>query len=439
MPYRKLPGSTEHYFMLTVDDDGIESTGDPDATRGRISDDLIGAVSQYQATDLFIWIHGWKQGVSEAFSQFDSWIGAFAARKSDQALMQARRPDFKALYLGFHWPSLAWGEGELMMGDTFASVSNLPMEEWVEHYALQLGDMPSVRAALRELFDALRWNASDDKLTDTAREAYLELNAALALGNDGRPGDGSADRAVFDPDLAISDETNLAFGVVPWSNHLLSPLRQLTFWTMKKRAKTVGQQGLHPLLARLQSASPTLHIHLMGHSFGCIVASAAIADAAGISALPRAIDSCVLLQAAMSLWAFASSIASDESNRGYFESIVSDGKVNGTLIATRSKHDYALGRIYPWAAGVAGQDTFALPRYGAIGAFGICGTTNTEVLAMKGADETYSMLPGKIYNIDGSTYICKVDGVSGAHSDIAGPEVAHLIWQAALPREANHE
>ena len=40
--------------------------------------------------------------------------------------------------------------------------------------------------------------------------------------------------------------------------------------------------------------------------------------------------------------------------------------------------------------------------------------------------------PGKIYNLDSSTFIAKGDGVSGAHSDIDGPQVAHAMWQAAL-------
>ena len=43
---------------------------------------------------------------------------------------------------------------------------------------------------------------------------------------------------------------------------------------MKKRAKDVGERGLHPLLRAMQQASPAVRIHLMGHSFGCIVASA---------------------------------------------------------------------------------------------------------------------------------------------------------------------
>jgi hypothetical protein len=47
-------------------------------------------------------------------------------------------------------------------------------------------------------------------------------------------------------------------------------------------------------------------------------------------------------------------------------------------------------------------------------------------------DGDYSFASGKIYNLESSKYIAKKEGVSGAHSDIAGPQVAHAIWQAAL-------
>lgn len=434
MPYRTIPDTDVSYFMLVVDERGTENAQDPDASNGYLSDDLLDAA--VQATDVFIQIHGWHQGARQAFGQFDSWTNAFVARPTDQALMRACRPGFKSLHLGLHWPSLAWGEGPLVAGDSFAANPALPLEGWVNHFAQQLGDSPQVRVALRAVFEALRQNACMEVLSEDARTAYMALNTALELGEEGRPGEGSADRLAFDPDRTFNEQSDLSFAIGGWGDRLLSPLRQLSFWTMKKRAKTVGEHGLRPLLARLQGASPNLRIHLMGHSFGCIVASAAIAGSDGAAPLLRPIDSCVLVQGALSLWSYAASVNYQDGTRGYFENILSQHKVKGPLVATRSKHDYAVGRIYPWAAGVAGQDAFpSLPRYGAIGAFGICGTDNTENLSMKAADEPYAMLPGKVYNVDGSHFINKIDGISGAHSDIAGPEVAHLIWQAALPKE----
>jgi hypothetical protein len=48
------------------------------------------------------------------------------------------------------------------------------------------------------------------------------------------------------------------------------------------------------------------------------------------------------------------------------------------------------------------------------------------------ASGTYSFEAGKVYNLESSGFIKKGGGVSGAHSDIDGPEVAHALWQAAL-------
>ncbi|MFJ1260383.1 hypothetical protein [Cupriavidus sp. CuC1] len=433
MPYRKIPGTAASYFLVAVNENGAEMPKDPDLPQGRMSDWVIQSLSQDAITDVFLWSHGWKGDVREAVDQYDRWIGAFAARAGDRAQMLQRKPGFKAAHVGFHWPSLAWGDESLLTGDSFASEPGMSIETLVDFHAKELGDSQAVRAALRKLFDEVRTNAAADALTCKAREAYLELDKALALGEGGLPGDGAADRAPFDPDQAIVDEASPAFGGGNFGNLLLSPLRQLTFWTMKKRAKTVGENGLHPLLLRMQMSSPELRIHLMGHSFGCIVMSSAVAGPGGASPLTRPIDSCVLVQGAMSLWSFASSIPLQGGMAGYFGKIVSDGKVGGPLVTTRSKHDYAVGRIYPWAAGVANQVALALPQFGAIGAFGICGIPAAESLAMKPEADAYELAAGRIYNVDGSTYICKLDGVSGAHSDIAGPEVAHLIWQAAMP------
>jgi hypothetical protein len=42
-----------------------------------------------------------------------------------------------------------------------------------------------------------------------------------------------------------------------------------------------------------------------------------------------------------------------------------------------------------------------------------------------------------IYNLDGTAYIRNGTGASGAHNDIANPEVAHAVWEAARQSAAN--
>src|SRR5262249_53359187 len=47
------------------------------------------------------------------------------------------------------------------------------------------------------------------------------------------------------------------------------------------------------------------------------------------------------------------------------------------------------------------------------------------------ADGDYGFEAGKVYNLAGGRYSREGGGFSGAHSDIARPEVAHAVWQAA--------
>ena len=219
------------------------------------------------------------------------------------------------------------------------------------------------------------------------------------------------------------------------------PVRQLSFWAMKHRARSVGETGVHSLLAELQKNAPQARFHLMGHSFGCIVISAAISgpldQGAITSRLPRPVDSLFLAQGALSLWSFAESIPFPPKLPGYFRPIdLPPALVSGPVITTRSKFDRAVGTYFPLAAKL-GQELLLgdeLPEYGGVGAFGIQGTATatTHDLPVLGASAEYHFDAGHIYNVDASTVICHGGGPSGAHSDIAHPEIAHLFWQAAV-------
>ena len=432
MPKRDLPAVQASYYLLSVDEDARE-VPDPQLPVGKTSDSVIETVKASATTDVFIWSHGWKGDVAGAYEQYDKWVGAFSSLPADRETMCKARPNFKDLHVGFHWPSLAWGDEKPLSGNSFAAGAE-GAQAMMAQYALALGNTPAVRAALTRLFDELRTNAAAFGLTSKMREAYMELNEALALGADGVPGAGASDREPFDPDKAMQEAPDgVSFGS-GGLGFLLSPLQQLTFWTMKKRANLVGENYLHGFVARLIAECPGVRVHLIGHSFGCIVMSSALGGPGAVEPLPRPVTSCVLVQGAMSLWAYAPSIPFKDNAAGYFAKVLADGKVSGPIATTVSMHDYAVGKLYPWAAGIAGQiayDPQNLPQFGAIGAFGICGTAAAKE-PMRAQNECYGFKAGHIYNVEGSKYIAKLDGASGAHSDIAGPEVAHLIWQAAL-------
>jgi pimeloyl-ACP methyl ester carboxylesterase len=217
---------------------------------------------------------------------------------------------------------------------------------------------------------------------------------------------------------------------------LLAPLRQLSFWRMKQRARIVGASGMHDLLNTLRARSgDRARFHLMGHSFGCIVASAMITGPAN-SASTRPVNSLVLVQGALSHWSYCARIPYAPFVPGYFHRILDQQLVAGPIVTTRSRYDRAVGTFYPVGAGAAGQIDFAPPeptRYGALGAFGAQGLGAAVADGpMLGADAAYDFRSHRVHNLEASDFIRKGGGISGAHSDIDGPEVAHAVWQAAL-------
>jgi pimeloyl-ACP methyl ester carboxylesterase len=228
----------------------------------------------------------------------------------------------------------------------------------------------------------------------------------------------------------------VSFGGSGASNALLAPLVQLSFWKMKDRACRFGESGGFAFLSALMDSSRSREVrfHLMGHSFGCIAASAC-ACGSGNLRLPGRVYSVVLVQGALSLWSYCASIPQVPGKAGYFRKLISRNATIGPIVTTQSTHDTAVGSLYPMAAGAAGQVAMApgdLPKYGGVGTFGARGDGLDIIdLVVQNTDFEYGFEPNRIYNIDCSTVICDGGPPSGAHSDIAKPEIAHLVWSAS--------
>jgi hypothetical protein len=181
---------------------------------------------------------------------------------------------------------------------------------------------------------------------------------------------------------------------------------------------------MHRFCARLQQELPSTHLHLIGHSFGCIAVSSILGGPAGTAKLPRPVDSLFLIQGALSLWAFADHIDL-VGKPGYFNGTVRRPSVQGPIVATTSTHDWAVGVLYPLAVGVVGQVSLGpdLPVFGGVGTWGMQGLKDAEDLPMAPLAERYAFKPGGLYNLEASEFV-------GGHSLIDGPEVAHAIWAA---------
>ena len=437
-----VPDSDLHYHLVSFDQHGAER-----ATNGaHASDALVALLGNASApvTDVFLLSHGWKGDVPAAIQQCNDWIGQMGRMSDDRAKVRALRPGFNPLIVGLHWPSQPWGEERLDAGSSPRLLSGdepADVDALVEEYAGSIADTPRARQLLQDIFELGARQGSADPLDPALAQAYQDLREEAALENDEDLDDPT--HADWDPrqafDDAIADEQpghgegsgGRLLGGGGVANALLSPLRQLSFWKMKNRARAIGETGVSDLLRKLQAAAPAqTRFHLMGHSFGCIVVSAAIAGKPGGPA-PRPVHTAILVQGALSLWAYCADI---DGSPGYFHSIVRNRQVSGPLLTTRSGFDTAVGKYYPMGAGIAGQKTLAeLPKYGGVGSFGLQGLAAlADDRPIGSSSEDYGFVAGRVYNLDAASVIRNGDGASGAHSDIAHPEVAHAAWPAIM-------
>jgi hypothetical protein len=439
MPFRTIPGTDQQYALLSFDQDGRERSGDPDAGGGLFSKAVIARATAEPPSHVFLFVHGWKGDLDAAVDQYDRWIKAMLDREADRRAM----PDgFKPLWIGLHWPSLPFGDEEFAGNDfDVAEDTALSPDQVKSVYLERLGLGADARPLIDLIVEAHRRHAAATDLPPEVAAAYRDLAQRVGYRSEGPSGPPDAEGGPFVPEEAFergqaaSAGANFAGG--GFIGGILGPLRQLSYWTMKKRARSIGEGGMHSFMEALMNAAPRARIHLMGHSFGTIVVAGILGGPDASHPLPRQVDSVALIQGAVSLWAFGDSVKG-KTLKGYFNPWVHRPAVRGPVIVSRSIFDKAVGTLYPWASAVSfsdgafDADEEDLPLYGAIGKYGIRALPGLVFRDMLDETGQYAFEPGKVYNLQSSNFIRNGGGVSGAHSDIDGPQVAHALWQAAL-------
>lgn len=426
MPFRAIPGSDERYALLAFDADGGERA---EADGAALSAQLL--ASAEAPSDIFLELHGWKGDVPAAIEQYDRWFGAMAKLPDSRELVSRQRPGgFRPWWIGLHWPSLPWGDEEIPASASFAVGA---ADEMIELYVERLGDRPGLRAAIATIVRHAQLDTAPPVMPPEVLAAYETIDGLLTeLPADGPAAPPGADNPPFDAAAIyqVARGDGVAFGGIGLGG-LLAPLQQLSFWKMKARARAIGESGFHDLCARLIARYPEARLHLMGHSFGCIAASATVAGAPGVPV--NKVASLVLVQGALSLWTYADAMPFDRERAGYFAKLLAHDAVAGPIVTTRSRFDRAVGTFYPLGARVAGQVDFGveLPRFGGLGTFGAQGIAGAVDLPIAAAGAAYDFAPGRVHNLEASGVIRRGGGMSGAHSDIDGPEVAHAVWSAA--------
>ena len=160
-----------------------------------------------------------------------------------------------------------------------------------------------------------------------------------------------------------------------------------------------------PLLDRL--AENVQRIHLVGHSFGCRVATAAAA-----TSTTDKLQSMSLLQAAFSHNGFSKSM------NGFFRSVVDNQRIKGPIVVTYTPNDRAVGIAYPVASRLSGTVASAFgdanDKFGGLGRNGAQKMEPGEVV--QGVDRllavggNYSWRSGHFHNLESSKYIIDPSG-----------------------------
>jgi esterase/lipase superfamily enzyme len=189
---------------------------------------------------------------------------------------------------------------------------------------------------------------------------------------------------------------------------------------MKSRAGTVGKSGVNKMLRRIRQEHDKVRLHLIGHSFGGRLVTAA-ADALD----PNTDNVTVtLLQAAFSHNGLASKF--DGRNDGFYRKLVSEKRASGPILITHTKNDRAVGVAYPLASRVARQQAAALgdenDPYGGMGRNGAQHTPEAKRIlgGLKPVGGRYDFLKGTVYNL-------KADEFIKDHGDVTGQQVASAI------------
>ncbi|WP_030981579.1 hypothetical protein [Streptomyces sp. NRRL WC-3744] len=419
------------YWELTFDADG-----DAD---GAERDRLLTQVTEHGVRDLIVFSHGWNNDRS----------GATALYRRFFAPVPKLAPKARLGYVGVIWPSMRFSDEPIpdfprSVAAVEAGAAPRPALDKDTRRAL-LEAFPGRTTVLDQLARML-----DDRPGGT--EGLTEFGRLVRLLlDDDRQGvvadtDEDGEPAVFGDDpvtacerfaeaLAALDASGGAarFSLPnPWDG-AKELLRQATYHQMKRRAGTVGERGLGPLLGRLAGAAPGVRVHLVGHSFGGRLVAFALR---GLPGGVRTVKSVTLLQGAFSHYAFAARLPHAPDRSGALKDL--QRRVDGPLVCCYSHFDTALGTFYPLASRLAGDDRGCAgneiaavlgPRWGAMGHDGVQAVPGTARLDLAAA--LAGRLPASgCVNVDAAAVVRRGGAPSGAHSDIVHPELARVVLAA---------
>ncbi|WP_328337584.1 serine-threonine protein kinase [Streptomyces violaceus] len=432
--------SVTPYWELTFDADG-----DP---AGRQRDRLLAGVSERKVRDLIVFAHGWNNDRSGATRLYDRFF----------APVPRLAPAARVGYVGVLWPAMRFSDEPIpdLPRAVAADVSRRPVLDkdtrhalletfpgraiLVDQIARLLEQQPPEEAELEEfgrlvrlLVEVVAPGPQALFAADTVAEGVPQSEPEMFAGASAAACEEFA-RALAELEAS---GTRRDFRLPnPWDGaHEL--LRQATYYAMKRRAGTVGERGLGRVVGQLAAAAPGVRVHLVGHSFGARLVSFALR---GLPEGVRTVKSVTLLQGAFSHYAFATRLPHDARAGGVLQG--QQNRIDGPLVCCHSRHDTALGTIYPLASRMAGDSRSVADldlgralgaKWGAMGYGGMQAMPGTRAYTLA---KTLTMeLPASgCVNVDASAVVSRGGPPAGAHSDILHEELARLVLTAGRVR-----
>src|ERR687891_1116276 len=406
-------------------------------------------------TDVIVASHGWNNNEEQAERLYTDLFTNFAAVASDQ--LQNK----KIAIVGVIWPSKRFTDvvdaavAEQARGggagfgtsskaadetikaklDVIATMFDKKAAKKITAAKNQIGKLESDLAARRKFVDELRSLLDESAAHEEDNSAlFFKLDGSVMLeklkmptplvSSGGGGGGGAASVGAHPKTTLAGGAAGLGDIFSGIKSGAIRFLNYMAYYEMKKRAGTVGQKGVGPMLDRL--ADNVQRIHLVGHSFGCRVVTAAVA-----TSTTDKLQSMSLLQAAFSHNGFSKSM------NGFFRSVVDNYRIKGPIFITYTPNDRAVGIAYPVASRLAGTVASAFgdanDKFGGLGRNGAQKMEQGEVA--QGVDHllavggSYSWQSGRFHNLESSKYIVDPSG-RDAHGFVTGKEVAWAISRA---------
>lgn len=379
-------------------------------------------------TDVVLFSHGWKNDWKDATGRYERFLEQFVAVRHQYWNPPNR--DFSPVLVGVFWPSAALvapseqapdiaGEGSLVAEAQVLAEAIADDQDKVRLLAIAAHPAPGGLEELARILAPVVSDCSDEFGTDANSVNAEDLLAAWTAGSLARTpapvsGGGFIDDApsatgpLAAPDAALWDPLE----------KIREALRLTTVLVMKDRAGRVGGRGVAAMLAQLSERAPLARRALVGHSYGCKVILSAICSGTAES---NSVDSVLLLEPALSCYAFADDI--DGHPGGYRDAL---HRVRQPIITTFSGNDRPLRWWFHLAvrravdlgeAQIAGQPP---SKFAAMGGYGPAGV-DADWIDMPAQGQNYPLsCPQRVIAVDGTAYIAD-------HGAVETPQTAWAL------------